>query len=130
MKRLIVLSGSSNVGKTETLNFLVKKLGGNPNFNQDGRYICKKSNSKIAVCTAGDTEQIIDDNISFFNSNFNCNIFISAAKARGITVDKLSGWADSKKVDYLYITKSWLYNKNNNFNIFNDYFADFLNALI
>lgn len=130
MKKLIVLSGSSNSGKTETLNFLVSKFGGFSIPGKDGRYICKKNNLTIAICTAGDYEQIINDNISFFDSNFSCDVFISAARSKGSTVVNLSNWAKSKNIEYNYITKSWIYNGKNNFSPFNDKFADFLNSLI
>lgn len=134
MKKLIILSGSSNSGKTETLICLAKKFKiiyeiscYSPN---DFRYICDKNGIKICICTAGDGAPITNDSINFFNQNKNCDIFISAARSSGATVNLLVDWANANKIDYIYVTKSWLEDKNNRFSFFNNKFADFLNALI
>ena len=130
MKKLIILSGSSNSGKSDTLKYLVTKLGGTLTNNYDDKYICNKGKLKICICTAGDSASITNDNINFFNQHKNCDVFISAAKSSGATVNLLVDWANANKIDYIYVTKSWLEDKNNNFHFFNDKFADFLNALI
>ena len=61
-KRLIILSGSDNSGKSETLKFLVTKLGGKLTANYDDRYICKNTTSTIAICTGGDDVYAINEN--------------------------------------------------------------------
>ena len=134
MQKLIILSGSSRYGKTETLICLSQKFKTisatscySPN---DFRYICDKNGKKICICTAGDSASITNDNINFFNQHKNCDVFISAARSSGATVNLLVDWANANKIDYIYVTKSWLEDKNNNFHFFNDKFADFLNSLI
>lgn len=130
MKKLIILSGSSNCGKSETLKLLVRKLGGKLTQKYDDRYVCNKGKLKVAICTPGDNEYIANLNISFFNQNKKCDVFISAARSSGATVNLLVDWANANKIDYIYVTKSRLEDKNNNFHFFNDKFADFLNSLI
>ncbi len=130
MKKLIILSGSSNSGKSDTLKYLVTKLGGTLTTNYDDKYTCNKGKLKLCICTAGDSASITNDNINFFNQHKNCDVFISAARSSGATVNLLVDWANANKIDYIYVTKSWLEDKNNNFHFFNDKFADFLNALI
>lgn len=66
MKKLIILSGSSNCGKSETLKLLVGKLGGKLTQKYDDRYVCNKGKLKVAICTPGDNEYIANLNISFF----------------------------------------------------------------
>ena len=128
------MSGSSKYGKTETLNYLSKKfkiLSATSCYNPfDFRYICDNYGIKICICTPGDIADITNDNINFFNQNKKCDVFISAARSSGATVDLLVDWANANKIDYIYVTKSWLEDKNNNFSLFNDKFADFLNSLI
>lgn len=134
MKKLIILSGSSNSGKTKTLICLSKKFKiiyetscYSPN---DFKYICDKNGKRICICTAGDGAPITNDSINFFNQNKNCDVFISAARSSGATVNLLVDWANANKIDYIYVTKSWLADKNNRFSSFNNKFADFLNSLI
>jgi len=68
MKKLIILSGSSNTGKTETLKNLITILHGTLIPNQpDVKCLCKKNNLQLAICTAGDYIQIINDNITFLS---------------------------------------------------------------
>lgn len=131
-KKLIILSGSDNSGKSETLKCLVKKLGGKLTANYDDRYICKKGTSSIAICTGGDDDYAINENKNFFSKNTNCDVYISAARTKGATIKNLSDWANSNKIDRIIVSKSCLTDPNNriqNTN-FNDYFADFLNSLI
>lgn len=53
MKKLIILSGSSNCGKSETLKLLVGKLGRKLTQKYDDRYVCNKGKLKVAICTPG-----------------------------------------------------------------------------
>lgn len=129
-KKLIILSGSSNSGKSETLKFLVTKLGGKLTANYDDRYICKNSTSTIAICTGGDDGNAINENINFFSTNMNCDVYISPARSKGVTIASLEKWAKSNNIDCLVLTKSWAKNANNAYSQFNDKFADFLNSLI
>lgn len=131
-KRLIILSGSDNSGKSETLKFLVTKLGGKLTANYDDRYICKNTTSTIAICTGGDDVYAINENINFFSTNMNCDVYISPARSKGATITTLEKWANSNKIDCLFLTKSWSWaiNENQAYSQFNDKFADFLNSLI
>ncbi len=130
-KKLIILSGSDNSGKSETLKFLVTKLGGKLTANYDDRYICRNTTSTIAICTGGDDGYAINENIKFFLANMNCDVYISPARSKGVTIAALKGWANSNKINYLVLTKSWAENANNAvYSQINDKFADFLNSLI
>lgn len=130
MKKLIILSGSSNSGKSETLKYLVTKLGGTLTTNYDDKYICNKGKLKILICTAGDYEETIEDNKNFFNQNIDYDIFISASRSYGSTLNNLKKWADDNRIYYIRVTKSWLEDKNNGFTLFNKNFADFIESLI
>lgn len=129
-KKLIIVSGSDNSGKSETLKFLVTKLGGKLTANYDDRYICKNTTSTIAICTGGDDGYAINKNINFFSTNMNCDVYISPARSKGETITTLEKWAKSNNIDCLFLTKSWALNANNAYSQFNDKFADFLNSLI
>lgn len=130
-KKLIILSGSDNSGKSETLKFLVTKLGGKLTANYDDRYICKNSTSTVAICTGGDDGYAVNENTNFFSANMNCDVYISPARSKGVTIPILEKWAKSNNIDCLVLTKSWAKNANNAvYSQINDKFADFLNSLI
>lgn len=136
MSKLIILSGSSNSGKSEALINLANKIGILSSqqypFSVSGDFkaICKKGNKTVAICTAGDSDAITRENMDYFDNNIS-DVYISAARTKGATVDKLTKWANSKKIDYLFLTKSWAENANNAvYSQINDKFADFLNSLI
>lgn len=60
----------------------------------------------------------------------NCDVYISPARSKGATITTLEKWANSNKIDCIFLTKSWAENANNVYSQFNDKFADFLNSLI
>lgn len=133
MSKLIILSGSGNSGKSESLIKLANKIGISSSqqypFPKDFQAICKKGNKTVAICTAGDSDAITTANMAYFNNNIS-DVYISAARTKGATVDKLTKWAKSNNIDCLFLTKSWALNANNAYSQFNDKFADFLNSLI
>lgn len=133
MSKLIILSGSGNSGKSEALINLANKIGILSSqkypFPKDFQAICKKGNKTVAICTAGDSEDITNENINYFNNNIS-DVYISPARTKGATVATLEKWANSNKIDCIFLTKSWVLNANNAYSQFNDKFADFLNSLI
>lgn len=133
MSKLIILSGSSNSGKSEALINLANKIGILSSqqypFPKDFQAICKKGNKTVAICTAGDSNAITSANMAYFNNNIS-DVYISAARSKGATITTLENWAKSNNIDCLVLTKSWAKNANNVYSQFNDKFADFLNSLI
>lgn len=109
MKKIIAISGKSNVGKTQTLKLLIDKL--------DKVGVCKHKEVKefndikrtykyketiISICTAGDAAYIIESNIEYFK-NHNCDIAITAVRTKGKTQLVLNSFAKELglKVDYI-----------------------------
>lgn len=90
-KKLIVLYGPENTGKTETLNRLIglldesKKVEGGK-LLEDRRVIAeyKEKGKKIAIATKGDGPKEINENISFFDGAGECccDIFITAIRIK------------------------------------------------
>lgn len=102
--RIIVLAGTSNSGKTSTLNELAALLQRNPSFTQtdgpnpalsgwtDAKYLFSLNQGArivtIGISTAGDTSDVIDDGFKYFNTH-NCDIGFIAAKSKGYSVDRI-----------------------------------------
>ncbi|NLD46454.1 MAG: hypothetical protein GX660_04545 [Clostridiaceae bacterium] len=89
-KKLIILQGESNVGKTTTLKNTIQELVSkkcvivteNRIGRNDRRLVLKhESGLLISICTCGDTLEIIETNYRFFLSNPS-DIMISACSIK------------------------------------------------
>jgi hypothetical protein len=85
-EKLIILQGNPNIGKTTTLlrfiDFLKKERGFVPNNppggGKDQRVLLRNDKGfSVAICTAGDSLEVIEENYRFFLKN-ECNVMISA----------------------------------------------------
>ena len=85
-EKLIILQGNPNIGKTTTLlrviDFLKKARGfvpiNHPGSGKDQRVLLKNDQGfSVAICTAGDSLEVIEENYRFFLKN-ECDVMISA----------------------------------------------------
>jgi hypothetical protein len=85
-EKLIILQGNPNIGKTTTLlhviDFLKKERGfvpiNPPSRGKDQRVLLRNENGfSVAICTAGDTLEIIEENYRFFLQH-ECDVMVSA----------------------------------------------------
>lgn len=85
-KKLIILQGNPNIGKTTTLLRVIDSLMDERDFKavklpqkrKDQRILLKNDQDfSIAICTAGDSLEIIEENYRFFLKN-ECDVMISA----------------------------------------------------
>ena len=109
MKKIIALSGKSNVGKTQTLKLLIDKLDKvgvckhkEDNEHNDINRTYRYKETTISICTAGDAAYIIESNIKYFKEN-KCDIAITAVRTKGKTQLVLNSFAKELglKVDYI-----------------------------
>ncbi len=113
-KRIIALYGTTDVGKTTTLNILIDlflKVCSKSSVEVvwDGckdRYATIFYEEKIiCICTAGDTPEIVEENTSYFSKN-KFSIAICPTRCWGNTRDALDDYADSKKIEVERIKKN------------------------
>lgn len=109
MKTIIALYGPSNTGKTNTLNYLIKKMLDSTDEvidrNEDRRVCISYKNKEIAISTFGDGKEELDENIEFFK-NRNCDILVTAMKTKGCTCQILSAYAEEIGTDINWIKKN------------------------
>ncbi|MBR4613559.1 MAG: hypothetical protein IKO40_12685 [Kiritimatiellae bacterium] len=123
-KRIIVLAGTSNSGKTSTLNELAALFQRNPGFTPiggpnpalsgwtDTKYLFSWNHGvrtvTIGISTAGDTPDAIDDGFNYFNTH-NCDIGFIAAKSKWSSVDRIEHICQPLgiKPRYLFLMTEW-----------------------
>ena len=107
-KAVIALWGPERTGKTTTLNFLIKSLGG-PEGTEDQRVrLSYKEEKKIAITTYGDDKVQLQKNIDFFNEE-SCDIYVTATRTKEGTVDALEAFEeDDISTKAIWIYKSYL----------------------
>lgn len=97
-EKLIILQGNPNIGKTTTLlhviDFLKKERGfvpiNLPGRGKDQRVLLRNDQGfSVAICTAGDSLEIIKENYHFFLQN-KCDVMVSACN---VNVDTHRGTA-------------------------------------
>ena len=103
IKRVYVLSGASNAGKTSTLNLLAKMLDNDKvRFSRsvgtrkpktdwhDGKYVFVENSSgrRIGIVTAGDGGRQIIDGFSYLSNN-QCEVCFIASKTSGVSVEMI-----------------------------------------
>ena len=99
MKKIIALWGRADIGKTTTLNYLIRLLdkskeGEERPLNKDRRVVISYGNKKIAVTTLGDN----------FEKN-DCDILVTATRTRGKTVDTINKYCKENKAEVIWIKK-------------------------
>ena len=97
--KALVLWGRGNCGKTTTLKLLIDKLissGANTLLKQplhtngiDCCAVLEQNVKKIAVITAGDDEESINQLLDIIN-NYDCDVYVCASRSKGSTVDLLN----------------------------------------
>lgn len=112
MKKIIGLYGRAQCGKTTTLRMLfddLVKLGSevlSPLPSQgDARSLLEYNGMLIAICTGGDTADIVDENCTYFTTT-KCDIGISASRTKGNTCDILNNYAQSHKLGVCWVRKN------------------------
>ncbi|AEE15851.1 ATP-binding protein [Treponema brennaborense] len=111
--KVIGLYGRSNCGKTSTLNLLIdlleEKTTGckkpSPQNNVCDRRETISFNGKIvSICTAGDNENQLNENIKYFNKT-NPDVAVSATRTSGKTCTELKQYATKQSCDVDWIKK-------------------------
>lgn len=108
MKKIIALRGRSQVGKTTTLNILIGMLDTSlktEELKRDRRISLIYRGIKIAICTAGDSKDIIKSNIAFIQEN-DCEVLITATRTRGAGVNTLKEYVTLQNVPIKWVNKT------------------------
>lgn len=107
MKRIIVLYAAANRGKTTTLKILMELLTSvSESYNvwqeKDACGWFVINGEKVSVCSAGDDETAVKDNIENYKD---CDIFISASRTKGGSVYEIEKFAEEEKVEIDWVEK-------------------------
>lgn len=107
MEKIIVLYAAANRGKTTTLKILMELLtlvSESYNVWQDkdacGWFVI--NGKKISVCSAGDDETVVKDNIENYKD---CDIFVCASRTKGGSVNEIEKLAKREKVEIDWVEK-------------------------
>ena len=105
-KAIIGLWGPGEKGKTQTLNLLIKSLGG-PKGTVDQRVRLSYRKKRIAITTYGDNKEQLQENVDFFNEE-SCDIYVTATRTSGGSVAELEEFEKSIGWKAIWIYKSYL----------------------
>ncbi|MCO6026028.1 hypothetical protein NG821_09285 [Prevotella cerevisiae] len=118
-KHVILLKGTANSGKTQTLLKLIDKLQ-EANFQdkkvvnnccqkdcEDKRIVIDYKKFRIAICTGGDTEDILNKNIDYFKS-CSWHIAICATRSKGKMIDVIKEFAQKQDAQIHIVRKGWV----------------------
>lgn len=118
MQHIIALFGAGDIGKTTTLNNLIKLLNNNHNTftsihhnpinNKESQATFLHIKSRLIICitTIGDNVYEINKNLDYANQN-NADILITASRTSGAGVDKLYETALSNNFLPIFISKNY-----------------------
>ena len=111
--RVVGVSGTGNSGKSHVLRWVIELLKaratGKPDPTSvsmqpyDTQEVVVYKNKRIAICTGGDTADIIADNVAYFKkelANGGLDIAVSATKSYGDTCAALEAFARSGGVEW------------------------------
>lgn len=114
MSKIIILKGFEDAGKTTCLNLVIDSL-----IPLSERYSIEKiwsgvqildrrcwfelGDKKIGICTPGDDEKILSDNIGFMEEN-DCDIFLMATRAEQELLRVVNEYALSKQLKPKFIS--------------------------
>ena len=142
MKRLIILKGASNVGKTSTLDALIKKLLSkgarliHPERRTDitSFVICEFEGHKIGIITFGDpsSEPDVDGCLQQCKEH-QCDIIYGASRTRGNVYDMLYYFAKTNNFSTVETSPLYAWNyaeTGENPDVLNDSFAEMIISLI
>ena len=111
--KIIALRGRSNCGKSETLGIFLRKLiylqmSVQPEKKvwKDTRESIKVGNMTIDICPPGDTEEIVRENIAYFEKH-PCDIAFTATRSRGRGCWALDGYANEAGAELIWIRKEY-----------------------
>lgn len=106
LRKIIVLYGRANLGKTRTLRMVIDQLNGEPISNAmfDAQTVCRYNGQTIAVATRGDNADELRSNVAYFKSH-PCDIAITAARSRGGTHDVIKAYAQEIGAEVVWIYK-------------------------
>lgn len=126
--KVYVLSGSSNVGKTNILHRLAILMNGLQGkyrrnaavsaippsripFHADRQYLFEElaTGRKIGISTAGDDWEAIDGAFDFFAKN-NCDVGFVASKSSGRSIDEIEIRSQAIHVTPVYFWFTWAVN--------------------
>ena len=106
-KLVIVLHGVPDSGKTTTLNYLIQLLQGveTPSLlTKDRRELIPYQGKRVYVATPGDIEREIWRSIMLSGIE-GCDIFVSAARSKGITRKVIGEYAGALQVAPVRVKK-------------------------
>lgn len=109
MKKIIVLFGRGEIGKTRTLRMVVDKLEEKPLSYSiaDIRTVIQSQEKKVVVTTWGDNEGEILENIAYMRKNEPFDVAITAARTYGKTHAPIEAYAKEIGCDILWFKKTF-----------------------
>lgn len=110
MKKVILLRGRENTGKTYTLNYLIGLLDKTKEvyddaLKEDRCLVISYNGMKIAIGTKGDGEREVKENIKFAVDN-GCDILVTATRSKGQTVKAVEDYSRVSGVTKIWIKKN------------------------
>ena len=98
--KFLVLWGTRNHGKTQTLNLLAVELGAVcAEIKKDAHYIIPYNNKIIAITTKGDDEQSLKN--EFKSLPTNADLYICASRTKGSAVKYIEKCAAKDEIYWL-----------------------------
>ncbi len=109
MRKVFALYAPANHGKTTTLNILIDLLcivadSYNVWRDREGWGWFVINGVTVGVCTPGDNQDVIKNNIRYFNEN-GCEIVVTASRSKGGGVKEIEKLEKKEKAELEWIEK-------------------------